>query len=170
VPLAVQAFGVTHRWNPFNWRRRIIQLGRFTDGPAVVNVHLTPHGPTSEADRAAEVAWLLGRLDRTGDTVVGGDFNASPGDSIFARLADEGLRDAWSAVHPDGAGGDTNWHGRRDRPPNRRIDYIWASAGSAVAAAGVPAFGTPGFAVFPLLSDHLPLTATFEVAARLRAG
>ena len=172
VPLSVRARGITHRWNPFTWRRRIIQLGRVVgddvdaDSPAIVNVHLTPHGPTSEADRAAEVAWLLRRLQPTRDTVVGGDFNAASTDVIFAGLTNEGLRDAWPTVHGlNGTSGNTNWHGPRNRAPNKRIDYLWASGHLFVEDAEVPAFGTPGFETYPGLSDHLPLTARFAAPA-----
>ena len=160
----VRARAVTRRWYLWNWRRRIFQMGRAGD-LTVVNLHLTPHGPTSEADRAAEVAWLLRRLREAGPVVVGGDFNADPADAVLGELAAAGLRDAWLTARADDPdGGRTNWSGRRNRPPMRRIDYLWASPELAVTEVDVPAYSEgPEFAPYPALSDHLPFTAVLEV-------
>ena len=159
VPLRVRTYPVTRRWAFWSWRRRLIQIGHTADGLTVVNVHFTPHGPTSEADRAAEVGWLLDRLPADRPVVVGGDFNANPDDPLFDRLRDAGLRDAWLTAHPD-ADGFTNWHGRRDRPPRRRIDYLWVSAPLEIASMTVP---TDDLAPYAALSDHLPLTVSLTL-------
>jgi endonuclease/exonuclease/phosphatase family metal-dependent hydrolase len=52
---------------------------------------------------------------------------------------------------------------RIDRPPRRRIDFIWATAAIEVVAAEVPRFGTPDYETFYRLSDHLPLTVTLDL-------
>jgi len=163
----VRARAVTRRWFVWSWRRRLIQMGRI-DGTTIVNLHLTPHGPTSEVDRAHEVAWLLERLRDRGPVVVGGDFNADPGDGLLDELQAAGLGDAWLTCHPDDPdGGRTNWSGRRNRPPMRRIDYLWVSQGVEVDDADVPAYAEDvSFAPYPALSDHLPFTASLEVPDR----
>jgi endonuclease/exonuclease/phosphatase family metal-dependent hydrolase len=166
VPVRTRSWPVTHRWAFWSWRRRLIQFGRLEDaGVTLVNVHLTPHGPTSEQDRAAEVDWLLRRLRAVpGPVVVGGDFNAEPGDPLFERLCDAGLRDAWVTARPDDvAGGVTNWSGRRDRPPRRRIDYLWVSAGVEVASIMVPSAASDDLGPFAALSDHLPVTVQLDL-------
>ena len=159
VPVAVRSYPVTRRWEFWSWRRRLIQIGHI-DGVTLVNVHLTPHGPTSEADRAREVGWLLDHVDRAATVVAAGDFNAQPRDVLFDRLTAVGLRDAWAATYPDDlTGGLTNWSGRRNRPPMRRLDYLWVSSGVDVDDVLVPAFGADSFDRYPALSDHLPVTA-----------
>jgi len=160
----VRSWAVTRRWAFWSWRRRLIQIGH-VDDLSVVNVHLTPHGPTSDADRAAEVRWLLGRMEEAGPAIVGGDFNADPTDGVLVSLTDAGLGDAWLAAHPDDAdGGLTNWSGRRNRPPMRRIDYLWASDAVGVDDVAVPPYADdPAFAPYPALSDHLPLTVRLKV-------
>lgn len=170
----VAARGITRRWAFWSWRRRIVQLGR-VEVPGghltVGNVHLTPHGPTSDDDRRREVAWLLRRLHGRGPAVVGGDFNADPTDGALDGLRGAGLGDAWLLARPDDPdGGRTNWSGRRDRPPMRRIDYLWASAGLAVTDVDVPTYAdAPTFAPYPALSDHLPFTATVTVPVPVAA-
>jgi len=160
----VRSRAVTRRWAWWSWRRRLVQVGHVGD-LSVVNVHLTPHGPTSEADRAAEVRWLLRRVEDAEPVIVGGDFNADPSDGVLVNLTGAGLGDAWLAARPDDAdGGLTNWSGRRNRPPMRRIDYLWVSAGVDVEDVDLPSYADdPAFAPYPALSDHLPLTARLTV-------
>lgn len=164
APLRVRTYPVTRRWAFWSWRRRLIQIGRTPEGVTVVNLHLTPHGPTSDLDRAAEIGWLLRRLPSPDQPVViGGDFNAGPDDPLFDRLRAVGLRDAWVTAHPyDLAGGLTNWSGRRDRPPKRRIDHLWVSAPVQVTSVTVPTTGLDDLTPYATLSDHLPLTATLK--------
>ncbi|HEY8543680.1 MAG TPA: endonuclease/exonuclease/phosphatase family protein [Acidimicrobiales bacterium] len=160
----VRSRAVTRRWFLWNWRRRIVQIGQVGD-LTVANLHLTPHGPTSTADRAREVAWLLGRLGDQGPVAAGGDYNAQPDDDIFRALRAAGLRDAWLTARPDDPdGGRTNWSGRRNRPPMRRIDYLWVTEDVDVVDVEVPTYADDAtFAPYPALSDHLPLTTTLEV-------
>jgi endonuclease/exonuclease/phosphatase family metal-dependent hydrolase len=166
VPVSVRSYAVTRRFAVWSWRRRIIQIGRI-DGATLVNVHLTPHGQPAEKDRAREVSWLLRRVTGVDPLVVGGDFNDIPSAAIFARLSDADLRDAWPTAHPrDIAGGLTNWSGRRNRPPMRRLDYLWVSASVDVTDVEVPAYGAEGFERFPAQSDHLPVTATLGIGPR----
>jgi endonuclease/exonuclease/phosphatase family metal-dependent hydrolase len=146
-PVEARTVAVTRRWEFWSWRRRIIQLGRF-GAVAVVNVHLTPHGPTAEDDRARELRWLLRHVDATNPTVIGGDFNATPKSPLFDQLRAAGFHDT-----PDV--GPTNWSGPRTGPPTRRLDYLWSSLDVLTAHV-------PPFAGFGPLSDHLPVTATFE--------
>jgi endonuclease/exonuclease/phosphatase family metal-dependent hydrolase len=158
-PVRVRTVGVTRRWRFWSWRRRIVQLARF-GGVALVNVHLTPHGPGEDEDRDRELRWVLAHVDAAIPTVVAGDFNAPPRSPLFDHLRRAGLHDA-----PDP--GPTNWRGARTGPPTRRLDRVWSTP--AVADAHVPPF-----AAFARLSDHLrsrrPWTFRRRCPARRRAA
>lgn len=185
VPARARARGLTRRFRWWSWRRRIVQVarirlahGRATPGErgrdaqlTVANVHLTPHG--ARTTRAGELATVARLVGDGGPLMVAGDVNDLPGSPVAVELAGAGLRDAWATAHPDpggaggaaaAAGGATNWSGvRRDGPPSQRIDHVWVSPDVEVVAAHVPAYGEAGFARFPPLSDHLPLTVTLDI-------
>ena len=173
---------LSHRWELWSWRRRILQVatvdgapsGTGRSGPAwtLVNVHLTPHGQIGL--RARETATVLDLVaGRDGSIVVAGDLNEGPDGAVHRQLSAAGLRDGWD-VHPppedhDPAAGDpwpTNWRGWRrgtTAAPLRRLDYVYASAGVRMVDVRAPRLGDPGFARFAALSDHLPVTAVFDV-------
>ena len=75
--------------------------------------------------RLAQLPRLLEAVAGPEATVLMGDFNAEPGSAEIARLRAAGLTDAFVA-----AGGrpadERTWPSDR---PDRRIDYIWLSAG-----------------------------------------
>jgi endonuclease/exonuclease/phosphatase family metal-dependent hydrolase len=174
---------LSHGWRPWSWRRRVVQVaaieGAAGGRPApdeppppdwtLVNVHLTPHGQIGL--RAVETASVLQIVaQRHGPIVVAGDFNERPDGAIHRQLAAAGLRDGWE-VHPppEGDGPEpwpTNWRGWRrgtTKAPVQRLDYVYASAGVRTVDVRVPRVGDVGFDRFSAISDHLPLTAVFEV-------
>jgi endonuclease/exonuclease/phosphatase family metal-dependent hydrolase len=161
-PLSARATALTRRFQPWNWRRRIMQLARVGDDLVLVNVHLAAHsGDAEDEERARELARVAVRLDAGRTALIGGDFNAKPASGIFGAFADAGLIDAWPATRGDGL---TNWAGvKRSGPANRRIDYVWASSGTEVVDAHVPLAADQGFDRYGELSDHLPLTVTLAL-------
>ena len=165
VPTKARATALSYRWQFWNWRRRIAQIAH-VDPLMLVNLHLSTYAEQDRRGReVARVVQLL-RLP----ALVAGDLNERPDGAMSRRMATAGMRDAWLATHtdPDDAGF-TNWTSRKRRwsgPTNQRIDYVWASPEVEVAAAQLPRHTDDGFAVFPDLSDHLPLTVTVEVGGR----
>ena len=185
----VRCRALSHRWRPWSWRRRIVQVAQV--GPAagggssaddagsasftLVNVHLTPHGEVEL--RAVETAAVLELVTtRAGASVVGGDLNERPGGAIHDQLAAAGLRDGWGegpGADPPPAGGGrqadpwpTNWPGwYRGTPqaPTRQLDYVYVSPAVTSVAVEAPRGGDPGFERFSSLSDHLPVTAVLEL-------
>jgi len=191
VPARGRTRALSHRWRLWSWRRRIVQVAAISGatspsgdaGPdwTLVNVHLTPHGQIGlRAVEAAAVVELV--AEGHGPIVVAGDFNERPDGAIHRQLEAAGLRDGWD-VHPIGAAGDdrvgddpapagrtepwpTSWKGWRrgtTKAPVRRLDYVYASAGVRMVDVRVPRVGDDGFARFAAISDHLPVTAVFEV-------
>jgi endonuclease/exonuclease/phosphatase family metal-dependent hydrolase len=159
--LSVRSTALTKRFEPWNWRRRIVQVARSGDGEdlAIVNVHLTAHpGSVEDRERARELGSVAERLDGVEAALVGGDFNATPSSDIFGPLRDAGMVDTWP---PARGTGPTNWAGvDHEGPANRRLDYVWATAGTEVIDARVPQPDDDGYERFGRLSDHLPLTVT----------
>lgn len=113
----------------------------------LANVHL--HGDVDgDARRAREIGVLLDDLDARADDfdllVVGGDFNADPGEEVARRMIDAGYVDAWTSSRGADPGytfdettnpltrtvADRTQAPRtpelaaRERRP-RRIDYVW---------------------------------------------
>jgi endonuclease/exonuclease/phosphatase family metal-dependent hydrolase len=167
-PVRARGHALTHRWRLWSWRRRILVAGTVAGGPLVLDLHLSTDTAASADRRLVEVAGALRRVDaHAGQVIVAGDLNERPGGAVSRALAEAGLQDAWLASGGDPRGGFTNWRGWEPgttRPPSRRIDYVWVSAGIRAAGVSVPAPGDPGFASFARLSDHLPLTAVLEAA------
>jgi endonuclease/exonuclease/phosphatase family metal-dependent hydrolase len=158
-PVPARATALTRRFEPWNWRRRIMQLARVGDDLVLVNLHLTAHsGEAEDEERARELARVAVRLDAGRTALVGGDFNAKPSSGIFGAFTEAGLVDTWPAAKGEGL---TNWAGvKRSGPANRRLDYVWASSGTEVVDAHVPGAADDGFDRYGRLSDHLPLTVT----------
>ena len=113
----------------------------------VVVTHLHHvEGPDGARVRLAQLPRLLERVNGRGPTVLLGDFNAEPGSAEIAHVRAAGLTDAFVA-----AGGrpadERTWPSDR---PDRRIDYIWLSAGleaSGFAATTSTASDHRGIAV-----------------------
>lgn len=170
VVSSVHARALAHRWRPWSWRRRIVQVGMVDGGATVLNVHLTPHEAASQ--RAAEVTTVVEMVAAaTGPVIVAGDLNERPDAPLHERLARAGLRDAW----PSGAthAGLTNWRDWRPGTtalPTQRIDYVYVSAGVEVVSADVPGPGAAELAPFASLSDHLPVTAELAWGASRSQG
>ena len=171
---------LSHPWKLWSWRRRILQVatvgGSRPDGDGsgwtLVNVHLTPRGQAEL--RSVETATVLEVVaGRDGPIVVAGDLNERPDGVVHQLLEAAGLREGWDVLRAAGGGGPaggepwpTNWRGWRrgtTRAPVQRLDYVYASAGVRMLAERVPRVGDEGFAPFAAISDHLPVTAVFEV-------
>jgi endonuclease/exonuclease/phosphatase family metal-dependent hydrolase len=75
--------------------------------------------------RLAQLPRLLEAVAGPEGTVVLGDFNAEPGSAEIARVRAAGLTDAFVAAGGRSAD-ERTWPSDR---PDRRIDYIWLSAG-----------------------------------------
>ena len=167
-PVRARGRALTYRWRLWSWRRRILVGGTVDGGPLLVDLHLSTDTAASSGRRRLEVAAALRDVvTHVGEVVVAGDLNERPGGTVSEALAAAGLRDAWLASGGDPEGGFTNWRGWEPgttRPPSRRIDYVWVSAGIEVVDVSLPSPGDPGFSAFARLSDHLPLTVVLEVA------
>jgi endonuclease/exonuclease/phosphatase family metal-dependent hydrolase len=160
-PVRARGIALTRRFQPWNWRRRIIQVARIGSDLMVVNAHLTSGRP-NHSERERELKAVAARFDPGRTVLVGGDLNCWPTDAALAVLTAEGLRDTW----PAGAGEIlTNWAAGRLRTlaPNRRLDYLWAPTAVTATAAHVPRHGDGDFATFSRLSDHLPVTTTLDL-------
>jgi endonuclease/exonuclease/phosphatase family metal-dependent hydrolase len=158
VEAKARTVGLTRRWSFWTWRRRIAQIAKVRD-LMLVNLHLSTHDPEARRREAARVAPRL-----RPPVLVAGDLNERPDGATAAQWAAAGLRDAWLAVSTDP--GYTNWTSRKRRwsgPTNQRLDYVLVSPEVEVVAAELPGYTDDGFAVFPDLSDHLPLTVTVIV-------
>jgi len=183
---------LSHGWKLWSWRRRILQVARIDPGTAepwtLVNVHLTPHGQIGL--RAVETATVLEVVAAaTGPVVVAGDMNERPDGAVHRQLAAAGLHDGWAVrsapAHdeappdddPAGAGATvagrpqrrpdpwpTNWRGWRPgtvEPPTLRLDYVYGTAGVRFLDVHTPP--PEDFVRFASISDHLPVTAVFEI-------
>jgi endonuclease/exonuclease/phosphatase family metal-dependent hydrolase len=161
-PVEARAFAVTRRFQIWSWRRRIVQIARLDDDVTVVNLHLTPHrGAVNESERTRELKTIATHFESGRRTLVGGDFNCWPTDAPLAVLADAGLRDTWPGNADEVF---TNWAGRAHTlAANRRLDYLFASAGVTAAAGHVPRHGDDDFVTFGQISDHLPVTTTLDI-------
>jgi endonuclease/exonuclease/phosphatase family metal-dependent hydrolase len=162
-PVRARAIAVTRRFQPWSWRRRIIQVARIDDDLMVVNIHLTSRrGAAYDLEREREMKAVAARFDAGRTVLVGGDFNCWPTDPTLDVLTAAGLRDSW----PTGAGEIlTNWAAGRAHTlaPNRRLDYLFASTAVTASGAHVPRYGDDDFATFGRLSDHLPVTTALDL-------
>jgi endonuclease/exonuclease/phosphatase family metal-dependent hydrolase len=174
---------LTHKWRLWSWRRRIFQVADVqADRPwTLVNVHLTPHGQIGM--RAVEAATVLEAVaKRAGPVVVAGDLNERPDGALHRQLAEAGLRDGWAVrlpvPDPPSPPGDaeqgrpkrrpdpfpTNWRGWRrgtTEAPTQQLDYVYGTEGVRFIDVHTPA--PADYARFAAISDHLPVTAVFEI-------
>lgn len=170
-PAPARTHAITHRWAPWSWRRRILQVAAVrieADAPTVVtlvNVHLSSGDAAAiRAVEAGVVVRLVAQRDRP--AVVAGDFNDRPGADIHVRFRDAGLSDVWATLRGEDPG-PTNWRGwvaGTPLAPSQRLDYVLISEGLEAVAVSVPRHGDPDFERFAVISDHLPVTATVTAA------
>jgi endonuclease/exonuclease/phosphatase family metal-dependent hydrolase len=157
---AVRTQVLAHRWQFWNWRRRIavhatVQIGE--RAVPVVDVHLGA-GVTHE-ERVRQVRVLLEKA--RGVTLVAGDLNAEPRSAELEAFASAGWVDAESL----GRAGDaprpsTNWApGPRTAAPTQRLDYVLVRQTTDVRGGFVPE-DWPRWAI---LSDHLPVVARLQL-------
>jgi endonuclease/exonuclease/phosphatase family metal-dependent hydrolase len=175
VAVTSRARAITSPWKLWSWRRRILVTARLPvpSDPAhpllFLDLHLSPH--SAEAVRRAETVSVLRRVaGHAGPVVVAGDLNETPDGPLHGQMEAAGLRDAWQ-VRPGAAEdpypGYTNWRhwsAGTTKPPSQRIDYVYVSEGVEVTSASVPRPGDDEFESFSWLSDHLPVTAGFDVS------
>jgi endonuclease/exonuclease/phosphatase family metal-dependent hydrolase len=151
---------LAHRWQIWNWRRRVALHAALAFGEGtvrVVDVHLGA-GVTHD-ERSRQVRTLL---DASSDAaVVAGDLNAEPASPELALLAAEGWDDAETRVRPpDVPRPSTNWPpGPRGAPPTQRLDYVLVRPETAVLHAFVP----DDWERWAELSDHLPVVARLRL-------
>jgi len=148
LPLA----GITFAEAPYGTRepRCAIggRLGTERGGFAIVNAHLTYAGTEQRRAQADELARIAAALP--GPLVVAGDFNA-PIEADAMRSLGTGFQDAFSSVGVEP--GDA----RRASCGSDRIDHLLSRGLRATACRVVTEAGDA--------SDHLPVIATFELAA-----
>ena len=151
----VRSHHLAHRWQAWNWRRRIAVRAEIELQDRVVpivDVHLGAGVPTQE--RLRQVQSLLEIAG--GASLIAGDLNAEPDSAELAEFANHGWRDAERRTHPDASGPATNWHaGPRVKPPTQRLDYLMVRDRVSVTDTSVPA----DWERWARLSDHLPLVA-----------
>ncbi len=151
---------LAHRWQFWNWRRRVaIHFGVEVGGVLVrcIDVHLGAGVPHSERVRQARE--LLRAAPNAG--LIAGDLNAEPGSHELSVFAEGGWRDAERRIHGDTARPSTNWAaGPRTQPPTQRLDYLLVPDAVEVLEAFVP----DDWPTWALLSDHVPVVARLRFA------
>jgi endonuclease/exonuclease/phosphatase family metal-dependent hydrolase len=177
-PVHVRTRVLSYGWRVWSWRRRIAQKAMVAtaEGPlTLVNLHLTPHGEVGL--REVEASKVLAMVDPlAGPTLVVGDFNERPGGPVARQMAAAGLRDgsqqpSGGATGTDDAPTDpfpTNWRGWQrgtTKAPSRQIDYVYVSPAVRSVEVRVPRPAGDGLVRFSAISDHLPLTAVFDLGS-----
>ena len=151
----VRSHHLAHRWEAWNWRRRIAVRAEIEIVDRVVpfvDVHLGAGVPTDE--RLRQIRLLLAIAG--GASLIAGDLNADPESAELGEFANHGWRDAERRTHPDARWPSTNWHaGPRVKPPTQRLDYLMVRDRVSVTEACVP----DDWERWAPLSDHLPLVA-----------
>jgi len=132
---------------------------------AFVNTHLH-HPPEAEAERAQQIEYLLGWLERDSrglPAVIAGDFNSYAHEKAVALMKSR-FRSAFEATH--GREPEKTWPtpvNDFDPSPPGTLDYIYVSGEFRVVEAGL-VFDTPAptdARLYP--SDHLGLFAVLEL-------
>jgi endonuclease/exonuclease/phosphatase family metal-dependent hydrolase len=145
---------LAHRWQFWNWRRRIalhatVRVGERT--VRVVDVHLGAGVDHDERTRQARAV-----LDHArGVAIIGGDLNAEPGSRELDAFAAAGWSDAETRHRNAGVRTpSTNWvPGPRTAAPTQRLDYVLVRDTTDVLDACVPG----DWERWAVLSDHLPV-------------
>lgn len=156
IPLRrVRTRVLAHRWEFWNWRRRValeVQVGWGGRVVTCVDVHLGAGVSSTERIRQAQLV-----QDRCANAmIIAGDLNAEPNSAELARFGELGWRDAERSAHPGAARPSTNWHGGpRVAAPTQRLDYILVRDSIEVQHAFVPT----DWERWAELSDHVPVVA-----------
>lgn len=132
---------------------------------ALINVRGVPlrfyntHLHTVLADRLVQTQAIAEVLDqRSGPTVMVGDFNARPTE-MSLHVIYERLLDIWPLTRPDDDG--YTFPAHPTRLPNRRIDYVFVSADVTPINAYVVVNKRTAMA-----SDHYPVVADITLPGR----
>src|SRR4051794_36444190 len=130
---------LAHRWEPWNWRRRVAVLATLRVGGRqrrVVDVHLG--AGVDHAERTRQVRALLEHA-RDAD-VVAGALSAGPASAELGVFATAGWEDAEARRRAPGVPrASTNWPpGARTAPPTQRLDYLLVRDETEVLDASVP--------------------------------
>ena len=147
---------LAHRWEPWNWRRRVAVHATLRVGGRlwrVVDVHLG--AGVDHPERARQARALL---DHAPDAdIVAGDLNAEPASAELGVFATAGWEDAEARRRAPGVPRpSTNWPpGARTAPPTQRLDYLLVRDATEVLDASVP----DDWERWAVLSDHLPVVA-----------
>jgi endonuclease/exonuclease/phosphatase family metal-dependent hydrolase len=127
----------------------------------VINTHLQVdrQGESASDQRAAQLELAL-RIAASRETpcLITGDLNATPGSEELARVeaADSGFIDCWPSLHSGEPG--YTIPASPVAAPERRIDYIFASAALRVTGSAVLVTDQTRLA-----SDHYPVVADIEL-------
>jgi endonuclease/exonuclease/phosphatase family metal-dependent hydrolase len=151
---------LAHRWQFWNWRRRVAlhatlrvegRTVRFTDAHLGVGV--------SHDERVRQVHALIDGA--YGADAIVGDMNAEPDSPELAAFVEAGWCDAETCVRTPGIHRpSTNWApGARTEAPTQRLDYVLVRTTTAVTEAFVP----DDWERWAALSDHLPVVARLAV-------
>ena len=145
---------LAHRWQFWNWRRRIALHATLRVGERsvrVVDVHLGAGVDHDERTRQAREVLAHAR----GAVVIGGDLNAEPASQELDAFAMAGWTDAEARSRDgDGRSPATNWApGPRTAAPTQRLDYLLVRDPTVVLDACVPV----DWERWAALSDHLPV-------------
>jgi endonuclease/exonuclease/phosphatase family metal-dependent hydrolase len=152
----------------WSWRHRVLlAVTVVRPGPAspadalrLVDVHLASHRDTAERLAQARITTALGLADSALlglPVVITGDLNSHGDVDLLDTFAAATPVDAWSRAHP-GVPALTN----PSDAPHQTLDHILAPEGTEVLDVSVPT-GGPRWAA---MSDHLPVTATLQLAPR----
>ncbi len=154
--------------SPLETYRRQLLLAQFEteDGPLWAGcTHLSwkaEDGATRLA-QAEELIRLVSALPEP--LLLGGDFNAPPGEPPIRRMSEAGFTDLFSRLHPSDAG--ITWDNRNPfiqshsvRFPDRRIDYIFMRGREQLASCEVVCNTPAAGGLYP--SDHYGVLATFQ--------
>jgi endonuclease/exonuclease/phosphatase family metal-dependent hydrolase len=142
---------LAHRWQFWNWRRRVaLHATLRIDGRTVriTDAHLGAGVPHDERVRQVEA-------------LLDGALNAEPGSPELDAFGRAGWCDAEARVRARGAHRpSTNWaSGPRTTAPTQRLDYVLVRATTEVTDAFVP----DDWERWAELSDHVPVVARVEV-------
>jgi endonuclease/exonuclease/phosphatase family metal-dependent hydrolase len=142
-PISANETVPLHNTTPVESRVTLLATIDTPAGPLrIANTHLD--ASREDRHRMEEVPQFLSAAN---GVLAGGDFNSTPDSSVHAAVLSSGYRDAFSEC---GAGNELTYPAS---PPQKRIDYVFLSAGLRCSSASV--LDTDA-------SDHRPLLVTIN--------